>query len=738
MDLYNKYFGIPQDKNFIKNAWYFPLLIKRNNINLCFTPIGSMNGNIYYSGRMYDYETAHFAYSTKEDILQSSREECKKIQSYKPEALMLIICCNRYAFMGEDEKQDLNYYSDCLEGMCYCHSFTEIAYKNNSGGVLNSALVSISLRESHDDIIKDKSFFTRPKNHNFKSSVIPVSFILSHFFNEMTKELISYQNNLEEEVKRIHDENSNLSLHIVKTLAATIDAKDRYTNGHSERVAEYSKKIAKRYGYNKKQLNEIYMIALLHDVGKIGVPDYIINKKSKLTDDEYQVIKEHSEIGAFILGNIKEMPKLVTGARWHHERYDGSGYPDGLYGNHIPEIARIIAVADAYDAMTSNRSYRKSLSQAYVRNEIEKGKNKQFDPVFADIMLQIIDEDIDYTLRDHAGINENRMLQMGMDQIAIPEKSDEAKHLSFSQLIDFGRSMPGGFFVYKAKDDEELLYVNDIVLDIYGCETINEFKSHTGFTFPGMVYEKDLDRIQNAITMQVKESTKQLDYVEYRIRRLDGEIRWVDDYGRLVNTIEFGDVYYVLIRDITDMHQERATLTDYDDLTKLFNRKHFDLIIHKKVIDILHLGGKLCLIMLDIDYFNNLVELYDTIYCNECICSISEIVKNSFHRKDDMVFRYGNDKFSVLLSNTDIDNALRIAERVRAGIRALGLLNESSPLKIVTVSGGIAVLDGEEAGFLANPSGELIRLAENALHEAKKNGRDMIKVQKSEFCKLTP
>ena len=165
----------------------------------------------------------------------------------------------RYAFMGEDEKQDINYYSDCLEGMCYCHSFTEIAYKNNSGGVLNSALVSISLRESHDDIIKDKSFFTRPKNHNFKSSVIPVSFILSHFFNEMTKELISYQNNLEEEVKRIHDENSNLSLHIVKTLAATIDAKDRYTNGHSERVAEYSKKIAKRYGYNKKQLNEIYM-----------------------------------------------------------------------------------------------------------------------------------------------------------------------------------------------------------------------------------------------------------------------------------------------------------------------------------------------------------------------------------------------------------------------------------------------------------------------------------------------
>ena len=143
------------------------------------------------------------------------------------------------------------------------------------------------------------------------------------------------------------------------------------------------------------------MMGLLHDVGKIGVPDEIINKKGKLTDEEYAAIKVHPEIGDRILKKVKEMPKLSIGARWHHERYDGSGYPDGLKGDEILEEARIIAVADAYDAMTSHRSYRDILPQAVVREEIEKGKGTQFDPVFADIMLRMIDEDKDYMMHEN-------------------------------------------------------------------------------------------------------------------------------------------------------------------------------------------------------------------------------------------------------------------------------------------------------------------------------------------------
>ena len=142
------------------------------------------------------------------------------------------------------------------------------------------------------------------------------------------------------------------------------------------------------------------MIGLLHDVGKIGVPDAVINKPGKLTEEEYEEIKKHPVIGARILGNIREMPELVTGARWHHERFDGRGYPDGLKGGDIPERARIIAVADAYDAMTSSRSYRRRMEQSEVREQLERGKGTQFDPRFAEIMLRMMDEDKGYRMRE--------------------------------------------------------------------------------------------------------------------------------------------------------------------------------------------------------------------------------------------------------------------------------------------------------------------------------------------------
>ncbi len=172
-----------------------------------------------------------------------------------------------------------------------------------------------------------------------------------------TIELVRLQRNLAAEVDHKTRENESLSLHIVKALAQAIDAKDAYTNGHSGRVARYSTEIARRYGYTEEQQDEIYMMGILHDVGKIGVPDAVINKPGRLTDEEFDLIKQHPVQGERILKKIKEMPKLSIGARWHHERYDGKGYPDGLSGTDILEEARIIAVADAYDAMRKGKGH---------------------------------------------------------------------------------------------------------------------------------------------------------------------------------------------------------------------------------------------------------------------------------------------------------------------------------------------------------------------------------------------
>lgn len=183
-------------------------------------------------------------------------------------------------------------------------------------------------------------------------------------------------------------------------LAGAIDAKDIYTHGHSQRVAFYAREIAKRSGKSEKECNNIYLAGLLHDVGKIGISKSIINKPSRLTDEEFAKIKEHPSIGEKILSNISDAEFLREAALCHHERFDGRGYPKHLKGEDIPEIARIIAVADSYDAMTSNRSYRKLIPQETVRSEIEKGKGTQFDPQFAECMLQMIDEDKNYDMHE--------------------------------------------------------------------------------------------------------------------------------------------------------------------------------------------------------------------------------------------------------------------------------------------------------------------------------------------------
>ncbi len=206
--------------------------------------------------------------------------------------------------------------------------------------------------------------------------------------NEQTKELTAQQKRMRE-----------LFLQTVTALSEAVDAKDRYTSGHSKRVAEYSKMIAKKLGKSREEQDEIYRAGLLHDVGKIRIPVDIINKSGKLTDEEYNIIKVHPVTGYHILSGISGGEQIALAAKYHHERYDGKGYPNGLAGEKIPEVARILGVADSYDAMTSNRSYRDSLPQDVVREELVKGRGTQFDPQIVDVMLQMVDEDKEYTMR---------------------------------------------------------------------------------------------------------------------------------------------------------------------------------------------------------------------------------------------------------------------------------------------------------------------------------------------------
>ena len=200
------------------------------------------------------------------------------------------------------------------------------------------------------------------------------------------------QEQLSDEVKKKADENEQLFLQIVRTLADAVDAKDPYTNGHSRRVSQYSVLLAEALGWDEKRVDTLRYAALLHDIGKIGVPDSILNSPKRLTSVEYDIVKTHASMGGDILNNgIKDIV-AENAARYHHEWYDGTGYPLGLKGSEIPEEARIIAVADAFDAMSSNRVYRRACTPEHIRSELENGKGRQFDPALADRFIALWDE----------------------------------------------------------------------------------------------------------------------------------------------------------------------------------------------------------------------------------------------------------------------------------------------------------------------------------------------------------
>ncbi|MBQ9437039.1 MAG: diguanylate cyclase [Lachnospiraceae bacterium] len=210
----------------------------------------------------------------------------------------------------------------------------------------------------------------------------------------------------------------NMTMQTITAIANTIDAKDSYTEGHSQRVAEYSRALAKAMGKNEAECARIYHIALLHDIGKIGVPDSVLHKPGKLTPEEYELIKQHPTIGAKILRDVKAFPGLEIGALYHHERYDGKGYPEGLKGKEIPEIARIICVADTLDAMNTNRVYRKRFSQEYISDEVKRCAGTQFDPEIANVMVGLLQDGTVDDIEKITASRERRLSREGEDSSA--------------------------------------------------------------------------------------------------------------------------------------------------------------------------------------------------------------------------------------------------------------------------------------------------------------------------------
>ena len=204
--------------------------------------------------------------------------------------------------------------------------------------------------------------------------------------------------NINSQLSETYEKLEQAYLESIQTLRYTVEAKDPYTRGHSDRVSEFSVLIGEKLNMSEEDLKTLRVGGLFHDIGKIGIPDSILLKESKLTDDEYSQIKNHPSIGAHILCNAEVFKDIIPIVKHHHERYDGNGYPGKLKGEEIPFMARIAAVADTFDAMTSKRTYRNALDIEVVKSEIERCSGTQFDPQIAKVFLDILNNDYDKIL----------------------------------------------------------------------------------------------------------------------------------------------------------------------------------------------------------------------------------------------------------------------------------------------------------------------------------------------------
>ena len=239
-------------------------------------------------------------------------------------------------------------------------------------------------------------------------------------------ELSTLQKNLVSEVKKqtaVAEERrekvEQMSIRMIQAFATTLDAKDAYTNGHASRVAQYAAALAKKLGWDAERIESLKSAAILHDIGKISVPDRVLNKTGRLSDEEFGMIKAHTLVGSDILEKTGLFDFAQDVARHHHERYDGTGYPDRLSGENISCEARIVGIADAFDAMSSKRVYRPALPLPSIKDELIKGKGTQFDPTFADIFIEMFEHgELDSIMQAYRGAGDETSLEPSEEEIS--------------------------------------------------------------------------------------------------------------------------------------------------------------------------------------------------------------------------------------------------------------------------------------------------------------------------------
>lgn len=354
----------------------------------------------------------------------------------------------------------------------------------------------------------------------------------------------------------------SLSRSAMEALAKTVDAKDRYTSGHSMRVAGVACLIARELGWSEGQIFELRFQGMMHDIGKIGVPDTVLNKPGKLSGIEFELIQAHTTVGSDILKNVTSIPGVEPAARHHHERYDGNGYPDHLAGENIPLNARIIGIADAYDAMNSDRIYRKALPKSKIREELIKGKGTQFDPKLIDIFIRLLDEDRVDVFEDDDSFVDRSSKEYDSTEFAAELKDNIDEVLDNHDLEEVERVKLGEVTNVLRQLREE--YSDNFMVIVFSI------RPKEGYKVTKAYMEKALDSIDIAIHKSIREEDIAIQYSKTQVLTVLFEVnpnsinfivqRILLDYYKLFDASPLDISYKVL--DIDKDYKMGITVAD--------------------------------------------------------------------------------------------------------------------------------------------------------------------------------
>jgi diguanylate cyclase (GGDEF)-like protein len=543
---------------------------------------------------------------------------------------------------------------------------------------------------------------------------------------------------------------------VVRSLAAALEARDGYTGEHSDDVRDLSVAVAWRLGLDARATGEVEAVALLHDIGKIGVPDHVLHKPGPLSEDEWLLMREHPAIGERILRPLPGLSAVATAVRHEHERWDGTGYPDGLVGDEIPLASRIVLACDAYHALVSDRPYRRAMDDDHARAELRAGSGSQFDPGVVEALLACVDdphaivprasgaEEVARALTEPDEETKGRRLEAELHAlIAIASAVGAAQRLEdvIEVAADAACEAIGAASVSISRWEADRRVLRTIINagelgpgeerlpadELYRLEHESGLRTviESGETFVMSLDDEDVDPLEREILTQLRKhhcigvgiTLAGRAWGELWATRRDGDPRFDERDARFLQTV-CGQIAAAVGR--AEVFSRMAELAFQDALTGVANRRALDERLDLCVGDAIEHGRDVAVLLCDVDNLKELNDVHGHQAGDDALVRVARTLRDAAGDGDDvLVARIGGDEFCVLLEGADADEGKRLGDRV-----LMRLMLGSGPQ--LSVSCGVASI-----GLGARRAGDLLRAADAAQYTAKRGGRARVCVADS-------